>query len=140
MNYAKAIFLISDEARAIMAAYEAGDNALSSMFKTLDHSLGVGDFVVVQSNTRHHMTVCKITAVDVDVDFDASDEPQWVVGKVAKADFDELQRQENEAITKIKSAEKRKRRNELSEALIADVNGDLKALPIYTAGAKAKAE
>lgn len=140
MNYSKAIFLISDEARAIMATYKAEDGAIATMFKTLDPDLAVGDFVVVESDTRHHMTVCKIVEVDADVDFDASDEPKWIIGKVAKADFDELRRQENEAIAKIKSAEKRKRRKELSEALLADVNGDLKSLPIYTVGRESESQ
>lgn len=134
MNYSLAIFLISDAARAVMVTYEDGDKADRTMFKTLDPEITTDDYVVVQTETRHHMTVCKVVETDVEPDFDSSRECKWIIGKVQKADFDDLKRQEDEAIQKIRSAEKRKKREELREALLADANGDLKALPIYTHG------
>lgn len=133
MNYSKAIFLISDQARAIMVIYEDCEHAERTMFKTLNPDISVNDYVVVQTNTRHHMTVCKVMEVDVDVDFDAADEVKWIIGTVNKADFDDLVRQESDAISKIKSAEKRKRRDELRDALVADAGEALTSLPIYTA-------
>ena len=136
MNYSMAIFLISDKARAVEVTYEEGDNPPRTLFKTLDPSIQVGDYVVVQTDTRHHMTVCKVAGVDVEPDFDSGKEIKWIIGVVEKADFDDLTRQENEAIARIKSAEKRKKREELREALLADANGDLKALPIYSQAEK----
>ena len=131
MNYSKAIFLISNEARAILATYETGDTASRTLFKTLDPGIAVGDYVVVETCTRHHMTVCKVVETDVDVDFDDSDEIKWIIGTVRRENFDALKAQEADAIAKIRSAEKRKRRNELREALVADTE-ELKALPIYS--------
>lgn len=136
MNYSMAIFLISDQARGVLVTYEEKDDAPKTLFKTLDPGIAVGDYVVVQTETRHHMTVCKVAAVDVEPDFDLSQEVKWIVGKVEKADFDDLQRQEAEAIDRIKRAEKRRKREELRASLLADANGDLKALPIYTRGDK----
>lgn len=136
MNYSTAIFLISDKARAIMATYESYDDAPRTMFKTLDPKIAVDDYVLVPTTTRHHMTVCKVVEVDVEPDFDAADEVQWIIGTVNTKDFNDLKAQEGDAITKIKSAEKRKKREELRKALIADAEDDLKALPIYTAESK----
>ena len=131
MNYSKAIFLISDETRAVNVTYEQGDNASRTLFKTLDPDIAVGDYVVVQTCTRHHMTVCKVVETDVDVDFDGDEDIKWIVGTVHTADFDDLVRQEQDAITKIKSAEKRRRRKELKAALLEDAE-EIKALPIYS--------
>ena len=131
MNYSTAIFLISDDVRAVMATYEAEDNAPRTMFKTMDPSIKVDDFVVVPSGTRHNITTAKVVAVDVEPDLESSVEMAWIVGVVAMADFNKIKSQEGDAIAQIKSAEKRRKRDELREALVKDV-GDLTALPIYT--------
>lgn len=139
MNYSTAIFLISDDVRAIMATYEAGDGAPRTMFKTLDQRIKVNDLVVVESGTRHKVTVCKVIEVDVEVDFDCPTKVEWVKGLVDTADADEIKRQEEDAINKIKSAEKRSKREELRAKLMADVGEDsIKSLPIYTADEKAE--
>jgi hypothetical protein len=77
VDNSKIVFLINDQARAIMATYEPG--APAEMFKTLDDSISVNDLVVVQSTTRHMMTVVKVTAVDVDVNFDSTTPLKWIV-------------------------------------------------------------
>lgn len=132
MNYSKAIFLISDTVRAIEATYEAGEDASRTTFKTLNQDIKVDDYITVPTDTRHKMTVCKVVGVDLDIDLESSERIDWVIGTVDRADFEELQRQEDDAISKIKSAEKRRKRAELRDALIADAEDDLKALPIYT--------
>ena len=135
MNFSTAIFLISDEARAVVVTYEAHEGAERTLYKTLDPDIAVDDFVVVPTDTRHKMTVCKVVEVDVDVDFDSAAEIKWILGRVDTADIDEIRRQEEDAITKIKSAEKRSKREELRKKLLDDVGEEsLKALPIYTSG------
>lgn len=139
MNYSTAIFLISDVARAVLVSYETpaqGHEAETTMFKTLDPDIKIDDYVVVATDTRHHMTVCKVIETDIDVDFDMSSEVKWIIGVVNTADADEIKRQEDDAILKIKSAEKRRKRDELRDALINDAGADLKALPIYSVAAK----
>lgn len=140
MNYSLAIFLISDEVRGIKVTYEkyTGEHAETQekhgayLFKSLDPSLKPGDYVVVETDTRHNMTVCKVVEVDVEPDYDSSHDYKWIIGKVERADFEALEKQEAEAIVKIKSGEKRRMRTKLRKTLLDDVNGDLKALPIYT--------
>ncbi len=120
MNYSTAVFLVNDTIRAIKATYETADNATKAMFKTLDKSVAVGDFLVVPTNTRHGMTVVKVTDVDVDVDFDSVTQVDWVVSKIYKTNYEAVLKLEAGAIEQIKSAEKNKRKNELKAALIAD--------------------
>ena len=60
MNYSTAIFLISDEVRAINVTYERDGDAKRTLFKTFSKTIKIDDYVVVETNTRHHMTVCKV--------------------------------------------------------------------------------
>ncbi len=130
LNYSTAIFLINKHARAISATYEAEDNAKRTIFKTLDQDIAVGDFVVVPTDTRHKMTVVKVVEVDVDVDFDSTTTVHWVIGVVDRAYHEDLLKQESEAIKVIKSAELRKKRDELREAMFKDHLETIKALPL----------
>ena len=135
MNYSTAVFLINDRARAVLATYEAGDNAARTLFKTFDQTMKVGDFVTVPTNTRHKMTVVKVVEVDVDFDPDTTAEVQWIVGKVDTTIFEQTLAQEEAAISAIKSAELRAKRKRLREALLADQAETLRALPIASMGA-----
>lgn len=135
MNYTTAVFLINDSARAIMVTYEAHENAPRTMFKTFDKSIKVDDYVVVPTDTRHNLTVCKVVAVDVDDWMDTHAQIRWIVGRVDLVDATLIKEQEEIAITKIKEAEKLKKRRELRasmEAAMADAGETLKALPIST--------
>lgn len=138
MNYSTAVFLINKNIRAVHATYEADDNAKREVFKTLDQTIAVGDFVIVPTDTRHKMTVCKIVDTDVDVDFDSSTPIKWLVGKVDQAAYAQVLAQEAEAITAIKSAEIRQKREDLAAKLLKD-NAGLKALPIAGASSDPKA-
>ncbi len=133
MNYSMAIFLINNRARAILGVYqpeERGQKALT--FKTLDPDVSVDDFVVVESTTRHGMTIVKVEEIDVDVDFDSKEVVRWVIGRVDRSNHDLTLTQEQEAISAIKSAELRKKREGLREAMLADHDDEIKKLPIYT--------
>lgn len=133
MNYSTAIFLISDKARAVMVTYEEYDGAPETMYKTFSTDIKVDDYVVVPTDSRHHMTVCKVAKVDVEPDFETDKNVAWIIGTVDPADYEDLKRQEAEAIAKIRSAEKRRKRAELADALVADMSEeDLKSLPFYT--------
>lgn len=130
MNYTTAVFLINKHVRAIVATYEATDSAPRTTFKTLDETIAVGDFVVVPTDTRHKMTVVKVIDTDVDVDFDAPAKMDWIIGKVDREEYETHLKQEGEAITAIKSAELRKKREELAKSMFANNVEALKALPI----------
>lgn len=127
MNYSTAILIVNDAARAVKVTYEATDNAPRTMFKTFDKSIKVDDYVVVPTDTRHKLTVCKVVEVDVDDWIDTSATINWIIGRVDMADADQLKKWEEDAVTKIKHAEKLKRRRDLQasmeEALKEDAEG-----------------
>lgn len=128
MNKSTIVLLINDSARAIKAIYETGH--APSVFKTLDQFIKVDDLVVVETNTRHGMTVVKVTEVDIDVDFDSTGEVNWVIQKVDADAHKALLRQEDEAIAAVNSAERRRKKEQLRESLFADHQERLKSLAI----------
>ncbi len=134
MNYTTAIFLINPNTRAVLCNYEPDAPDKRVMFKTLNADIAVGDFVIVPTKTRHGMTVSKVVAVDVDVDFDSPALVDWIVEKIDTASHATLVAQEDQAIKVIRSAEQTKKRTELAAALLADSAGALKALPITVLG------
>lgn len=132
MNQSTAIFLISDKVRAILAHYDADtptSKAPRSMFKTMDPAIKVGDFIVVPTNTRHNMTVCKVSDIDVDVDFDSAATVAWVLDRVDLKHSVEIEGLEQQAIKRIQSAEKNRKREEIKKAMLADV-GDMKFIEL----------
>lgn len=118
MDNSKIVFLINDTARCIKACYEP--NAAPETFKTLDPHIAVGDLVVVQSGTRHSMTVAKVTHVDVDVDFDGSAPIKWIVQRIDTKGFDAVIASEAEAISAVQAAELRRKKAELRRTMFAD--------------------
>lgn len=128
MNYSTAVFLINDSVRCIAATYE--ENGKDTLFKTLDPSIQVGDLVIVPTDTRHKMTVVKVTRVDVDVDLDAPASMDWVVDAVDDGEFKKVIDMEKAAIETIKSAERRKKRDDMREAIFRDREEMLKGLQL----------
>lgn len=130
MNYSTAIFLVNSQVRCVAASYELnakGEPAQVNPFKTLDPTIKVGDFVVVPTETRHSMTVCRVEEVDIEVDFDSQAQMRWIVGKVDLDSYRDILSREDSAIQAMKSAEKRSKQEELRRKLIAD-NPQLAAL------------
>lgn len=129
MNYSTAIFLVNDTVRAVLVTYETDapngpPTAPREMFKTLDHSIRVDDLVIVPTTTRHMMTVCKVVEVDVEVDFDNPKKVDWIVDKIDRDDFADILAKEETAVQAIKSAEARKKREELAKNLLADMDSE----------------
>lgn len=130
MNNTTVVFLINDKVRAIHATYEADEHAVKTLFKTLDKDISVGDYIIVPTATRHKMTVCKVVAVDIEVDYDSSTLVDWVIGKVDRSAHEQTVAQEAVAIQTIRAAEVNKKRDDLRKALIANNEATIKALPI----------
>lgn len=138
MNYSTAVFLINKSARAVKVSYEPDparpDEAIPGktyIFKTLDPTIAVRDFVIIPTDTRWQMTIGRVEEVDVEVDFDAPIQLKWIIGRVDLASHNTVLAQEAQAITSIRSAEIRRKRDELARDLFAD-NDALRALPIAT--------
>lgn len=148
MNYSTAIFLINNKVRAMVVAYEPEvdtaipwQNAVQkgktscglpnrTTFKTLDASIKTGDFVVIPTSTRHNMTVCKVVEADVDINFDDMTAMEWIVAVVDRSGYELTKSQEGTAINAIRSAEMKKKRDDLRNAILADRMDAIKALPI----------
>lgn len=147
MNYSTAIFLINNKARAIVVAYEPEPEPGTAWFepkkaktscgkpnrttfKTLDAAIKKGDYVVIPTNTRHNMTVCKVMETDVDIDFEDATPMDWIIGVVDRSGYELIKSQEETAITAIRSAEMKKKRDDLRNAILADRMEAIKALPI----------
>lgn len=125
MNYSTAVFLINPNCRAIEAIYEADTDtrkAPRSIFKTFDETLSEGDIILVPSDTRHKVTTCKVTAVDVELDITTVAEIKWIIGVVDQAGYEELKAIEEKAITQIKAAEKNHQREELRKKMFANMD------------------
>lgn len=129
MNYSTAVMLINPSIRAVMGKYEENGNA--DTFKTLNPDVKVDDYVVVESGTRWELTVVKITAVDTDVDFDATRIMRWIVAKVDMSMHQKLKDMENAAIELIKKGELRKRREDIKKNTLDAVSaGEIDNLEI----------
>lgn len=123
MNLSTAIFLVSDEVRAVRVQYDPNDpGAKDYMFKTLDTTIAKDDLVVVPTSTRAGFTVCKVTEVDCQVDFDNSIQYKWCA-KFDRASFDALLAQEQGILDRIAKAEQTRKRHELAASLKLDEQG-----------------
>ena len=133
MNNSTAIFLINDDIRAIRCAYEVdaeNNPAKRETFKTFDKSIEVGDYLIVESGTRHNMTVVQVKEVDYEIDFDSHVDVKWVVGKIELDDFEKMKAQEQQFLDAVKSAEKARKRRELRDNLVKDHEEQISKLPI----------
>ena len=138
MNYSIAIFLINKDVRAIKCTYEDGKD--QTLFKTMDPNIKVDDLVVVETNTRHGMTVCKVIEVDIDLDFDMTKQVDWIVEAVNHEQHRDLVQQEQIAISKMQAAERRKRRAAMADALLADHDAEIRTLAIANMNGDTPAE
>jgi len=118
MDNSRIVFLINDQARCMEAKYEETGNA--EVFKTMDQSIKNDDLVVVQSGTRHGMTVAKISRADIDVNFDSSAPIKWIVQRIDRASFENILASEGEAVAAVQAAELRRKKVELRKTMFAD--------------------
>ncbi len=124
MNFSTAIFLVRSDIRAVAVSYDVDSEGKGIrpfvMHKTADQTMGVGDYVVIPTDTRHGLTVARVEEVDLEVDFDNMTPAKWIVGALDLGAYENLLAKETEVIDAIKSAEKRRKREELADKLRAD--------------------
>lgn len=136
-NYSNAIFLINPACRAMLGIFEADEPAKNftakrEVFKTFDKDIRVGDLVQVQTHSRHKVSVIKIVDADIEVNFQATEETRWIIGKVDLSEYERLIALEQDAISKIKAAELRKQRDDLRKTMFADHLATISELEIAT--------
>lgn len=143
MDSSKIVFLINDQVRLIKVSYEPHQHSMPGqtppegvtngyLFKTLDTTIQVDDFVVVETGTRHGMTVCKVLEVDLDVDFDDGQPLKWAYHRVDLELIREIREQEAEAIAAAKRAELKRKRNELRAGIFAEHSEMIAGLALAT--------
>lgn len=152
MDASKIVFLINDQVKLIAVNYEPHNESLGGtpeayrdsrlvatptekkkyLFKTMIQDLAVGDYVVVETGTRHGMTVCKVTEIDLDVDFDDGVALKWAIQRVDTEGYKTLLDGEQEAIQAAKRAELKKKRSELRAGIFAEHAEMLDGLALKT--------
>ncbi len=136
MNYSTVICLVSPDVRGISCCYEFESDGETPKkiytYKSLDTTIVKDDLVVVPTNTRMGFTVVKVIECDVEIEIESSIEYKWIAGRFDKTVYDELLRQEDMAISRIKKAKKTRARRELKETILEDVDeSDLTSLPVF---------
>lgn len=152
-NHSTLIFLMNEQVRAIAVTYEKIDmdqdttkmkyNAeyLSAgrlpkgavIFKTMDPDIKVDDFVIVPTDTRHGMTVCKVVAVDIEIDYSSEDLCHWIVGTVDTTEFERLRQAEDQMIQMVKRGKADEERAKARDQMMAGMkNVDLAAIPMFS--------
>lgn len=130
-NYSAIAALLSDD----VVGYGCSFTALTKtgkatskvyVFKGLRDSYEAEDCVVVPGASDY--AVAYIVEANLELDFDSTLVYKWVIDKVDFTAYDDIIEQEESAIDKIKSAKKRKGREEIKEALLADVADDIPVL------------
>lgn len=122
MHDTRKVFLLDPEPKCIKAVYEAHEDATQTEFKTFDEDIKVDDYVIVPSTTRHEMTVCRVVEIDVEPDLDTSVKMDWVIGKIESSQYETILDQERQLIDAVRSAEKKRRKAQLKEDILADVD------------------
>jgi hypothetical protein len=128
MDNSVIVLLINDSARAIKGIYE--EHGTAGTFKTMDQNIKVDDLVVVESGTRHEMTVVKVTEVDVALNYDTQKDVKWVVQAIDTVSFGALKNQEKKAIAAVQEAEQERKKAELRKSMFAHHEEKLKMLEI----------
>ena len=112
MNKDTAVFIFSNEVRAIKGAYDVGSTP--ELFKTFNKDIKVGDIVVVESSTRHGYTVVEVTEVDVEIDYSHS-HPKWALDIVSVAEVESLREQESAMFKEVQDTERAKERDAIRQ-------------------------
>lgn len=124
MNLTAAVMLVNEAVKPVRVLYDP-DTPKSyqpeQLFKTLD-DLKEGDYVVVQTGTRHGFTVAKVVEVGFAVDFEKPGEWRWAV-KFDKNSFDKVLDVEKQIVGTVAKARENKARAELRAAMgLGDVS------------------
>ena len=127
MNLSTAIMLFNKDIRAIATIYDleptpgsAGKTPARTIYKTLDPTIAKDDLLLIPTDTRYKMSVVKVVEVDVEVDYDSPVEIKWVISKVDRSDYEANRAMEFQMGDVIRSAEKRRKREELQASILKD--------------------
>lgn len=121
--------LLGGALHTVRVCYDEGGKNQHTLKKTFISDLKPGEFVIVETNTRHNATVCKVVETDVEVDFDDDTPIGWVFARVDMEALDKLRGEEARILQIIVDAELKERREKLKNTVLAQLGG---ALPQIT--------
>lgn len=134
MNNSTLIFLVNKKARAIACVYDPDNHKAGKetpkIWKTLDPTITVDDYVVIPTGTRHNMTCVKVIAVDVQLDIDTTEQIGWIVDRVDHSKLQKLEADEAALISAVHNAERLEREDRLRETLMKAVGQQAGTLAI----------
>jgi hypothetical protein len=120
VHKSKLIFLLDEvKVRVVGVSYEDNDRAPHVPYKTMDTTLQVGDYVVVPTDTRWKMTVCRVEEINVEPDLDMT-EIHWLRAVVDQSDYSDILVGETQLIAAANSAEKRALKAKLRAEMTID--------------------
>lgn len=127
MNLSTAVFLISDEVRAIGVTFDQGNHYRTEekqyVYKTCDQSVCVGDYVIVPVGASDEYKVAIVRSVDADVNYKSDIQYKWVVSRLDLSEYISLKEREQLAIQEVKRIERRSKREQLRKDLV-EFGGD----------------
>jgi len=125
MHKSRNAFLLKDPPMCVLAAYDANKGADTEEFKTFDRAIQVDDYIVIPTNRRHHMTIVQVKEVDFEPDLESDLEVMWVIAKVDKTQYETTLESEKGFVQAARSAQRKRKRDQLAEDLLADVDANL---------------
>lgn len=128
MNKSTVLFLVNDSLKAVEVAYDESGQNKKTIKKTFRDDLKVGDYVLAETNTRWNAAVCKITRINVQIDFESAEPVGWVFATVDMNQLDSLRKLEEEALLIIEEADRRKRKAEMRKTVMENCGNELAAL------------
>lgn len=139
-NYSTAVMLFNENIRAVRIIYNPQDKdpkQSTYLFKTLDRTIQKDDYVVIPTSTRHGMTVVRVAEVDVEVDYSAGTQVNWIIAKVDATEVENTKQEELKWIELMKKSEARAKREEMKKNMMEFVKDEeVKALAITHMGGK----
>lgn len=127
MNLSTAVFLISDDVRAIGVTFDQGNHdrieEKQYVYKTCNQEICVGDHVIVPVGAFDEYKVAIVRSVDADVNYKSDIQYKWIVSKLDLTEYFSLKESEQRAIQEVKRIERRSKREQLRKDLM-EFGGD----------------
>lgn len=131
MNYSTAVLLVSEQVKAIGVKFGTSGGSLSGkeyVYKTTE-DVELGDLVLVQTDDNiYSYKVVEVTNLDPEVPFEGDRKIKWIVQKVDLTLRETNEEREAEVVEKVMQANKKSKREQLRDMLMASVSDEDKKL------------
>lgn len=140
-NKSALAFIINDKVKAVKLSYcperdesdwhgaRSGDKPQHLIAKTI-LDLAVGDYVLVETDSRHNQTVAKVTAINVEPDLMETKKFMWVTDVVDRTALNKLWAMETEAQDAIAVAARRKLARDMRASMFESAEEEMASLQL----------